>query len=217
MDKHILPPVLREQGWGIKQIDLGTPQEGAEQRLACLKALPDKTYDALSFQHGLQRLHLAEVPDILHEFKRLLKVEGFVHITAPDISRVVDYIKKDLLEEVIYTSPQGQILPLDIIYGHSGEVRKKGLMEVHQSGYTPASIGRVLRDAGFYNIRIRREPASMIAAANRPKETYNPNQDKIRIIDPNLKEGMMDELDTEPVHWKPIQLSTGVNKSLNNS
>jgi len=204
---HLTPPVFKQQAeWQESRLDLGTPLDLAEARLDKLKAIGSATLDAVSFQQNMQKIHLSEALDILKEFRRILKIEGFIHLTVPDLQRVVDYVKKDMLDEEIYSSPLGSVYALDVIYGHRASVKANGLNGVHLNGFTPSSIGRMARDAGFYNIRVRREPAQLICAAHRPKEGFSTVNEKIRVIDPNMKAGIVDDIDVDPVYWKSPNL-----------
>lgn len=209
--RQVIPPVFNSPDWVRAELVLGKPEEDYKTRLARLEKIGSDEFDAISFQQGLQKLHLFEVTQTVEQFKRILKTEGFIHLSTPDLHRVVDYIKNDILEDAIYQSPIGPVYALDMVYGHRDQVKMDGLEAVYQSGFTAASLGRIVKDAGFYNIRVKREPAQIICAAHKPQTGVDISQEKIRVIDQNNQKGVPDELDSEPVQWKPINL--GLKKS----
>ena len=61
--------------------------------------------------------------DVDREFARVLKPDGFLLITLPDLEEVAKHIARGNLEEPLYVSPPGNspagpISPIDILFGH---------------------------------------------------------------------------------------------------
>src|SRR3990167_8358112 len=83
-----------------------------------MSAVADASVDAVFPSHNIEHLYPHEVPVALAEFKRVLREDGFVVITCPDLQSVCALIAEDKLTEPAYTSPAGPIAPLDILYGH---------------------------------------------------------------------------------------------------
>ena len=54
----------------------------------------------------------------LAEFHRVLKLDGFVLLTCPDLQSVCALVANDQLTDTAYQSGMGPITPLDMLYGH---------------------------------------------------------------------------------------------------
>jgi hypothetical protein len=67
------------------------------------------------------------VPICFAEFKRVLKPDGFVLITCPDLQSVCARVANDQLTEPAYMSGMGPITPLDILYGHRASMQAGNL------------------------------------------------------------------------------------------
>ena len=80
-----------------------------------MSALADASVDAIFSSHNIEHLYPHEVPLALAEFKRVLKADGFVVITCPDLQSVCALVAQDKLLEPAYTAPAGPIAPLDIL------------------------------------------------------------------------------------------------------
>jgi predicted SAM-dependent methyltransferase len=78
------------------------------------------TMDAVFSSHNIEHLYAHEVVGALKEFNRVLKEDGFVVLTCPDLQSVCEAVANDKLLEPLYISPAGPIAPIDILYGHRG-------------------------------------------------------------------------------------------------
>lgn len=105
--------------------------------------------DAIFSSHNVEHLYPHEVPVALAEFKRVLKPDGFVVITCPDLKSVCALVAEDKLTEAAYTSPAGPIAPLDILYGHRPAMAKGNLFMAHRCGFTEKVLRGTLQAAGF--------------------------------------------------------------------
>ena len=92
--------------------------------------------DAVFSSHNIEHLYPHEVPVALAEFKRVLKPDGFVVITCPDLQSVCALVAQDQLPEPAYTLPAGPITPLDIFYGHRPPMARGNLYMAHRCGFT---------------------------------------------------------------------------------
>lgn len=106
---------------------------------------------------ALAPLRAHEVPLALAEFKRVLKPGGFALITLPELEAVASLVLDQGLDEVAYISPAGPITPRDMIFGHSPSVTRGQFYMAHKTGFTSASLGRQLADAGFATVLVKRE------------------------------------------------------------
>lgn len=128
-----------------------------------MSAVMDASVDAVFSSHNIEHLYPHEVPLALAEFKRVLKPEGFVVITCPDLQSVSALIAEDKLTEPAYTSPAGQIAPLDILYGHRPQMARGNLYMAHRCGFTQKVLTGTLQQAGF----------AMVAAMRRAHPCYD--------------------------------------------
>jgi predicted SAM-dependent methyltransferase len=63
--------------------------------------------DAVWSSHNLEHLQRHEVPLALAEFIRVLKPQGLLLLTLPDLRQVAQLVVEDRLEDEAYTSPSG--------------------------------------------------------------------------------------------------------------
>lgn len=124
-----------------------------------MSAVASASVDAVYSSHNIEHLYPHEVPLALAEFRRVLRPEGFVVITCPDLQSVCALVAEDKLGEPVYRSPSGPIAPLDILYGHRPALAAGNLYMAHRCGFTRKVLGNTLRAAGFAAIALRRRPA----------------------------------------------------------
>jgi predicted SAM-dependent methyltransferase len=87
----------------------------------------------------------------LAEFVRVLKPEGFLIVTCPDLQSVCALVAEDKLTEPAYTAPAGPIAPLDILYGHRASMARGNLFMAHRCGFTQKVLTATLQAHGFAN------------------------------------------------------------------
>lgn len=114
-----------------------------------MSAVAEGAVDALFSSHNIEHLYPHEVPLALAEFRRVLKSDGFVVITCPDLQSVCQLIAEDKLTEPAYQSPAGPIAPLDILYGHRPAMQQGNLYMAHRCGFTEKVLVASLQEAGF--------------------------------------------------------------------
>ncbi|MBH88609.1 MAG: SAM-dependent methyltransferase [Magnetovibrio sp.] len=114
------------------------------------------TFDAVYSSHNIEHVYPHEVAIALKEFSRVLKPEGFVVITCPDLQSVCELVAKDQLLEPAYTSPAGPITPLDILYGHRPALQRGNYYMAHKCGFTLNALISVLRAHGFRSVAGKR-------------------------------------------------------------
>jgi len=101
-----------------------------------MSIVPSVSVNAIFSSHNIDHLYPHEVPVAMAEFKPMLKPDGFVVITCPDLQSVCALVAEDKLTEPAYTSPAGPIAPLEIIYGHRLPMAKGNLYMAHHCGFT---------------------------------------------------------------------------------
>jgi hypothetical protein len=86
------------------------------------------------------------------EFKRVLKPDGFVVMTCPDLQSVCAVIAEDKLTDTLYTSPAGPIAPVDIVFGYRAAIAAGNIFMAHRCGFTQKVLAGQFRAAGFLSI-----------------------------------------------------------------
>lgn len=124
-----------------------------------MSAVATASMDALFSSHNIEHLYPHEVPQALSEFRRVLKPDGFVVITCPDLQGVATLIANDGLADAAYQSPAGPITPLDILYGHRASLASGRLYMAHRTGFTRKLLMQELLGAGFATVVANRRPA----------------------------------------------------------
>jgi len=82
---------------------------------------PPKTASVLTVfftrvpSHDVSAFYAHEVPLALKEFLRVLKPEGFLVVTCPDLQSAAKLIAEDKLLDPAYTSPAGPTSPPTIL------------------------------------------------------------------------------------------------------
>jgi len=117
--------------------------------MANMSAVENSSVDAIFSSHNIQQLYPFEVPVAFAEFRRVLKPDGFVVITCPDLQSVAALIAADKLMDPAYTSPAGPIVPLDILYGHRSSIANGNLHMAHRCGFTQKVLNGTLQACGL--------------------------------------------------------------------
>ena len=108
--------------------------------LTDMSAVPSVSMDAIYSSHNIEHVFPHEVPQVLNEFYRVLKPEGFVVITCPDLVSVCAAVAQGNLVNPLYVSPAGPISAIDILYGHRGYIAKGNVYMAHKGGFTYKSL-----------------------------------------------------------------------------
>jgi len=112
--------------------------------------------DAIWSSHNLEHLQRHEVPLALAEFLRVLKPHGFLLLTLPDLQQVARLVVEDRLEDSAYISQSGPITPLDMIFGHTASLARGNQFMAHRTGFTVRSLHKLLIEAGFVEVTLRK-------------------------------------------------------------
>ena len=115
----------------------------------------DSSVDAIFSSHNIEHLYPHEVPVALGEFLRVLRGDGLVVITCPDLQSVCALVAEDKLVEPAYNSSAGPIAPLDILYGFRPALARGNLYMAHRCGFTQRVLVATLHKAGFKTVTAR--------------------------------------------------------------
>jgi SAM-dependent methyltransferase len=117
-----------------------------------LTTLVGDQFDAIYCSHNLEHYYRHDVPKVLDGFLHVLKDGGFAQVRVPDISEVMRVtIERGLdIDDVLYDSPAGPIMVLDVLYGFTVEIeRSKQDFYAHKTGFTQKSLLAALHRSGF--------------------------------------------------------------------
>ena len=155
-EKDSMPRIFQGDHW--KEIRLDIDPKVKPDVVASMLDMPDiKTgsVDALWSSHNIEHLYWHDVPTAFAEFFRVIKTDGFVYITCPDILAIAKLIvEKGSLNAPIYTSNAGPITSMDVLYGHYPSMKSGNLFMAHKCGFTSLDLGKCLYKAGFRNIKV---------------------------------------------------------------
>jgi SAM-dependent methyltransferase len=121
-----------------------------------LSNLANESVDAIYSSHSIEHIYAHEISIALDEFRRVLKPDGFLVATCPDLQSVCAAIVDDRLTAPLYQSRAGPISPLDILYGHTAAISSGHLYMAHKCGFTLKSLTDALDAAGFQTIAGKR-------------------------------------------------------------
>lgn len=115
-----------------------------------MAVVPDAAVDAIYSSHNIEHLYAHEVPLAFAEFYRVLKPDGFLVLTCPDLRSICSLVVDDKLDAPAYLTPSGEpIAPLDVLYGHRRAMAEGNLFMAHRYGFTQRTLMDAARDAGF--------------------------------------------------------------------
>jgi SAM-dependent methyltransferase len=147
----LLPQIYSEYEHLLLDIDpRGEPDILCDARN--LASFNETQFDAVYCSHNLEHYYRHDVTKVLQGFHNILKPNGFVQIKVPDIDAVMrSVIEKNLdIEDILYVSPAGPIMVLDVLYGFSIEIERSGNdFFAHKTGFTEKSLINALAVAGF--------------------------------------------------------------------
>jgi SAM-dependent methyltransferase len=141
-----------------------------------MSSVPDAFVDAIFSSHNIEHLYAHEVSLALNEFFRVLKPDGFVVITCPDLKSVCALIAEDKLTEPAYESAAGPIAPIDILYGLRSSLAQGNLYMAHRCGFTEKVLNGTLYAAGFSIVASSSQPADFELWALASKSPRSENE-----------------------------------------
>jgi predicted SAM-dependent methyltransferase len=123
--------------------------------LTDMKLVETGSVDAIYSSHNIEHIFPHEVPIALREFYRVLKEDGIVVITCPDLQSAGEALTQDKLFETLYEGksvPEGYKIPVtafDVLFGHRETTADGNVFMVHKGGFTYSLLDRAFYEAGF--------------------------------------------------------------------
>ena len=139
-----------DRGWTELRLDIDPAVEpDVLGTMTDMSAVATGSVDAVVSSHNIEHLYPHEVPLALAEFVRVLKPDGRVLITCPDLQSVCARVAQGELASPLYESDAGPISALDMMYGHRGAMSAGNLFMAHRCGFTLQVLADTLQACGF--------------------------------------------------------------------
>jgi SAM-dependent methyltransferase len=127
--------------------------------LTDMSQVADASVDAIYSSHNIEHLFAHEVRPALREFRRVLKEDGFVVLTCPDLQSVCEAVAQGKLTEPLYASPSGPVTAHDVLFGYGKVIADGNVYMAHKCGFTYPVLHSCFVSAGFaYLFGGRRPP-----------------------------------------------------------
>ena len=139
-----------------------------------MKDVATGSVNAIFSSHNLEHLVPHELPVAMGEFLRVLKDDGYLVVTLPDLQQVARLVAQDKLDEPAYHTGAGlPICPMDILYGWRLAMANGQPYMAHRMGFTARTLQKALMQAGFGSVAIKRGNGdfALYAVASKPKLT----------------------------------------------
>jgi len=117
--------------------------------LTDMKLVETGSVDAVYSSHNIEHIFPHEVPIALREFYRVLKEDGIVVITCPDLQSAGEALTQDKLFETLYEGYDGPVTAFDVLFGHRETTVDGNIFMIHKGGFTYSVLDRAFYEAGF--------------------------------------------------------------------
>tara|TARA_B100000427_G_C15409097_1_gene551202 strand:- start:386 stop:1009 length:624 start_codon:yes stop_codon:yes gene_type:complete len=156
--KNGTTPEFMRDDWDEVRLDIDeTVKPDIIASMTDMSVVESNSFDAIYSSHNIEHLFAHEVPIALKEMHRVLKDDGFLVITCPDIQVVAEFIAKGQLTEKLYDSGMGPISPIDILYGHRDSIKQGNHYMAHKVGFTAGVLNSTLIGVGFKSSAVARQ------------------------------------------------------------
>ncbi len=150
-----LPPAFLPARWEEVRLDVdpATRPDIIASLADMRRAVPNASFDAVYSSHSIEHLYAHEVIPAFREFRRVIRPDGFVLLTCPDLLAISRLILAQGAETVAYQSPAGPIRPIDMLFGHGRSIAEGKVAMAHRTGFTAPRIARLALESGFREVR----------------------------------------------------------------
>jgi SAM-dependent methyltransferase len=140
--------------WDVVWLDLNpTFQPDLLMDARDLGTLEPGQFDAVFSSHCLEHIYPHELRAVIHGMWHVLKADGFVDISVPNIGRLLELVhERGLdLDSHVYDSPGGPICVRDMIWGYSRhqEYTHRPELNLHKNGFSQRTLGQLLINSDF--------------------------------------------------------------------
>lgn len=152
--KHVtmVPRWFVQQGWRELRLDINPKvKPDIVGSMTDMPDVPTGSVDAVFSSHNLEHLEFSEIPKALKEFHRVLKDDGGVVLTCPDLQAAAEFIAQGKLFDTVYESPAGSICAFDMVFGYRYFTGANPYMS-HRSGFTLHSLCKIFQEMGFKGV-----------------------------------------------------------------
>ena len=148
--KDATTKVFNSDAWEEVRLDINALNDpDIVSSMQNMTSVEDNSFDAVYSSHNIEHLYAYEVIDTLNEFKRVLKDDGFLILTCPDIKPICEAIANGKVNQVLYDSKSGPIYPLDVLYGFQKSIAGGDHFMAHKFGFTPETLELVIKESNF--------------------------------------------------------------------
>ncbi|WP_084690985.1 class I SAM-dependent methyltransferase [Sphingomonas sp. SRS2] len=157
-----------QQGWREVRFDIN-PNVNPDivGTTVDMTGVASESVDAVYSSHNIEHVYAHQIGKVLSEFWRVLKSDGFLVVTCPNIQYVAEFIAKGQLDEPLYTSSAGPISALDILYGHGKAIENGEEYMAHRTAFTDSTLKKGLNAARFATIGVRKHRLDLWAIATK--------------------------------------------------
>ena len=175
--KPQMPPAFHGDDWQEVRCDI---DESAEPDIVAnmmdLGVVDSGSFDAVYSSHNIEHVFAHEVPLVLGEFARVLKDDGVLVITCPDVQSLGAALAAGQLVEPLYQSPAGPISAVDILWGHRTSIAAGKVYMAHKCGFTAQVLVNTLAQSGFARAACVQQPGAFALWAVATKREATPEQ-----------------------------------------
>ncbi|WP_262271731.1 class I SAM-dependent methyltransferase [Microvirga yunnanensis] len=159
--KHQTVRALAEAAWDEVTLDIDeSVRPDIVDKLPDLSQVASDSFDAVYSAHNIEHLYPHDVPVALEAMRRVLKQDGFVILTCPDLQTIGERLAAGDLETALYKSRSGPVSPLDMLYGFRPSMRRGNLYMAHHTGFTLKTLAAACTEAGFAKFLGLRRPST---------------------------------------------------------
>jgi SAM-dependent methyltransferase len=155
-DGAAIHPVFATRDWAETRLDIepSSRPDIVGSIVDMRSQVADGAFDAIYSSHTIEHLYAHEVIPAFHEFRRVIRPDGFALLTCPNLVSAARFMLEHGAEAVAYVSPAGPIRPIDILFGHSESIAQGHHYMAHRTGFDPQRLGRIAIAAGFAEVRM---------------------------------------------------------------
>tara|TARA_X000001036_G_C20316388_1_gene658582 strand:- start:52 stop:663 length:612 start_codon:yes stop_codon:yes gene_type:complete len=150
LTKEHTTPEFNSSDWDEIRVDIDeSVNPDIVSSMIDMSSIESNSFDAVYSSHNIEHLFAHEVPLALNEMSRVLKNNGFLIITCPDLQSVCAEVANGRLVESLYNSGMGPISAIDILYGFRPSLQKGNHYMAHKVGFTKDVLQATLINSGF--------------------------------------------------------------------